>query len=324
MSDFSPTTNKQPGFQNHVKVTKELYDLITGSIGSDISRFAQLVYMVNPIKIDGVTVDASDIQFGAMEFKDADTEQRANVGLDDDKGALFVQSKSLAKESGGNLSAILAKLSADPATQTTLALLLSSINLIKDTDGIKKILDTVNVQIKGSDIAIGGNSEQTPDAVAATKIMQNGGIARSTVPSEVAAGDAVAMWYDLYGRQLIYGANLSTQSLDVSVTNDPLLSRLGPITMLNAATATGASTEVDVSNYRNVCIHIISSSITSGATVTVEHSLNGTNYATLSTTTVSANGTIQIDITEQAMKFIRTSITARTDGTFTTLLFAGN
>jgi hypothetical protein len=321
---FYQLQTNNPVFQNHVEITKELYELITSGIGDDLARFAQLVYMVNPIKIDGVTVDATDLQFGAMEFKDADTEQRANVELDDNKGALFVQSVSLAKESGGNLAAILAKLSSDPATQTTLALLLASINLIKDTDGIKKILDTVNVQIKGSDIAIGGNAEQTPDAVAATKIIQNGGIARSTVPTEVASGDAVAMWYDLYGRQVIYGANLSTQSIDVSVINDPLLSRLGPITMLNAATATGASTEVDVSNYKNVCIHIISSSVTSGATITVEHSLDGTNYATLSTTIVSANGTIQVDITEQAMKFIRTTITARTDGTFTTLLFAGN
>jgi hypothetical protein len=54
-----------------------------------------------------------------------------------------LNTSALALESGGNLATIAGK---DFATETTLALIQALLTLIKDTDGIKKITDTVTVQ----------------------------------------------------------------------------------------------------------------------------------------------------------------------------------
>ena len=57
------------------------------------------------LEIGGVTLEAGDIQIGAVEIKDAATDARINVGLDSTKNAIYVQSESLAKESG-NLASV--------------------------------------------------------------------------------------------------------------------------------------------------------------------------------------------------------------------------
>jgi len=53
-----------------------------------------------------VNLEASDIEIGAVEIKDGTTDTRLTVGLDATKNAIFVQSESLAQESGGNLDII--------------------------------------------------------------------------------------------------------------------------------------------------------------------------------------------------------------------------
>lgn len=174
------------------------------------------------------------------------------------------------------------------------------------------------------DLQVQIDSESEIGSTASTTVMQLGAIAESTIPTPVADGETVAQWHDVYGRQIIFGANLTENAIDVIQINQATLQRLGPITNLNAVTATGAAISVDVSNYHNFTIHIISSAITSGGTVKVEHSLNGTNWATISTVAITANGVNEVSISNQAYRYLRTNLTARTDGTYTTLVYAGN
>jgi hypothetical protein len=154
--------------------------------------------------------------------------------------------------------------------------------------------------------------------------LSSGGIAESTIPTPVADGEPVATWYDQYGRQVIFGANLSLNALDVNNINDPIISRLGPVTNLDAVVATGAGVSVDVSNYHNFTIHIIASAVTDGGTMTVEHSLDNVNWVTVSTNVIDADGVDEISISNQAYRYLRTNLTLRTDGTYTTTIYAGN
>lgn len=86
-------------------------------------------------------LSAVDIQIGAVELKDGDTDTRADIELDSTKNALFVQSQSLAKEAGGNLATLAGK---DFATQTTLALIKAKTdNLDTALSGIKTGTDKI-------------------------------------------------------------------------------------------------------------------------------------------------------------------------------------
>jgi hypothetical protein len=149
-------------------------------------------------------------------------------------------------------------------------------------------------------------------------------IAEETTPTPVTDGDPVNPWYDLYGRQVIFGANLSLNALDVNLVNDSITARSGLITNLNAVSANTTGSSEDVSAYHNVTVHTVASSVTTGATVTIEHSLDGTNWAVIDTATISANGTTEVAISDRSLRYIRTAVSSRTDGTYTTLIYAGN
>lgn len=64
------------------------------------------------LKVDvtgsSVTIDAGDLEVGAVELKDRDSNTRADIEADGIKNALYIQSNSLAKES--TLSSLLTKL----------------------------------------------------------------------------------------------------------------------------------------------------------------------------------------------------------------------
>ena len=94
----------------------------------------------NRLPVDA-TLTVSDIEIGAVELKDGDTDTRADIESDGTKNALFVQANNDSlgvQQVQSNSSNI--------ATETTLG-------LIKDTDGIKKITDTVSVQSNSANIA---------------------------------------------------------------------------------------------------------------------------------------------------------------------------
>lgn len=64
----------------------------------------------------------------------------------------------------------------------------------------------------------GGTAE---DAASTQKPIHIGGIAESTVPTEVSDGDAIGAWLDTFGRLILAGYNNATQSLNVTLLNAP-------------------------------------------------------------------------------------------------------
>jgi len=83
----------------------EIFDLNTQTARGVVILYAKYNDRYIPVKVlaDGtlesnVSINASDIQIGAIELKDSDTGDRANVGLDQSKKALYIQSESLNNE----------------------------------------------------------------------------------------------------------------------------------------------------------------------------------------------------------------------------------
>lgn len=149
-------------------------------------------------------------------------------------------------------------------------------------------------------------------------------IAETGTPTPVADGAAVNPWYDAYGRQVLAGYNVALAAMDVNLVNDSLTSKLGPVTNLSAVTANTDGSAIDVSSYHNITVHITSASVTDGATFSVESSLDNTNWVELDSAVIGANETSEYSYTNVAYKYVRTRITSRTDGTYTSKVYAGN
>jgi len=169
------------------------------------------------------------------------------------------------------------------------------------------------------------NTSGTHDSAAPSKVVMQGQYAETAVPAAVADGDAVRANYNEYGQARDASYNYSQNSNNV-VNIAPELSQTieyidSPL--LNAVTATGASADVNVSGYNKMTFHIIASSVTTGGTVVIQSSLDGTNYVDVDTTTVSADGTTEVVIENRKYKYVRANITARTDGTYTVLAIIG-
>ena len=97
-----------------------------------------------------------------------------------------------------------------------------------------------------------------------------------------------------------------------------------PTTLLDAVTGTGASTPIiDVSNFRCHTFHIIAASVSTGGTMDIEHSLNGTNWVKVNTTAISETGNTEFSVSRKQYKFIRANLSARTDGTYTVIMING-
>lgn len=105
-----------------------------------------------------------------------------------------------------------------------------------------------------------------------------------------------------------------------------LLDRLGPVTNLDAVSAVGPGISVDVSHYHNFTLQVIASSGVSAVdlTVNIEHSLDGTNWATISYLPIIFAGITDIAISQTAYRYIRTNIPTYVDGVVTTYIYAGN
>ena len=88
-------------------------------------------------------------------------------------------------------------------------------------------------------------------------------------------------------------------------------------TLLSAVSATGASSAVDCTDMETKTVYIVASSVTSGATVAIQTSYDGTNYTTVHSESVTANGTTEIALVGLYEYYLRVNITARTDGTYT-------
>jgi hypothetical protein len=97
----------------------------------------------------------------------------------------------------------------------------------------------------------------------------------------------------------------------------------GPVskTLLSAVTATGASAAYGCGDLVSKTVYVLASSVTSGGTITVDTSYDGTNWVTINTTAIRANGVTEIAIVGLQHRYIRVNLSARTDGTYTVTLF---
>jgi hypothetical protein len=94
-------------------------------------------------------------------------------------------------------------------------------------------------------------------------------------------------------------------------------------TLLSGVVATGAGTAQDTGKFTRFTAQIIATSVTTGGTMAIQGSLDGTNWGNISSTAVSANGSTMVNF-EGAYPQVRGNLTARTDGTYTVLLTAAS
>lgn len=305
---YTDSKHGRAEYGQYVQISKNYWDALEQEPLSGLALkdqyFAQMVHVTNAIPLS-----AGDIQIGAVEIKDHDSETRLDIETDNTKGAAFVQSESLALED----------------TQSTILSAMQNSNLINIENGLTQteISETLSAQ---SDLF---SLESTQSDVLSTLqnldvSSTNRYIAETTVPTAVADGETVNTWSDEYGRQVLAGYNLALNGFDTNQVNQALLNRLGPITNLNAVTSTGAGTSLDISNYHNITTHIVASSVTSGATIDIQHSLDGTNWANISQNIITENGVTEVVMENKAYKYLRTNATSYLDGTYTTQVYCGN
>jgi len=203
---------------------------------------------------------------------------------------------------------------------------------VKVTDGTEtanvtasnelNVLDSNSADIKTS-VELIDDTIGTIDTAFSGKVSVNGAKAESTVPTEVADADAVALWVDTFGRQIVAGFNQAIDSLDVNDVS-PALLQTSEQTLLSAVTSTGASSDFNVLNYNKMTFFIVASSVTDGGTMKIQSSPDGTNYYDEDAVSVIADGVTKIVISEEKHKYVRANLTARTDGTYSVFMIAGN
>ncbi|RLJ01773.1 MAG: hypothetical protein DRP11_03890 [Candidatus Aenigmatarchaeota archaeon] len=97
---------------------------------------------------------------------------------------------------------------------------------------------------------------------------------------------------------------------------------LGPVRVLTNAENTGASPVLDTNGRSKLTMIVVATNVSSGATVALEGSPDGTNWYTIGSINVTASGTSYLSKNE-AHPMIRANITSRTDGKYTVYLYAG-
>jgi len=147
------------------------------------------------------------------------------------------------------------------------------------------------------------------------------GVAETGVPTEMPDGSRVGVFYDEFGRQVIFGANLSEGSLDVSEVAPALTSRM--LVTLDQLTAPGSSPEINMLDYHNVGFQVKVAAINTSVDVRIEGSMDNTNWFNLddSGTDVqyTANGTYYIHKDNFSCKYVRFTFVSEVGGTAVTL-----
>jgi hypothetical protein len=94
-------------------------------------------------------------------------------------------------------------------------------------------------------------------------------------------------------------------------------------TLLDAVVAntTGASKTVEL--YNIFTFQIIAANVTTGATVSIQATLDGTTWKEFESFAITGNGSDFLTIAQEKLKQVRAVVSNRVDGTYTVLLFAG-
>ncbi len=114
---------------------------------------------------------------------------------------------------------------------------------------------------------------------------------------------------------------LLTLMLCLVLISPAIAARWVSVTLLDAVTSAGASTDIDAQNWEEKTLYIVASSVTTGGTVLVQTSPDNSNWVTISTTSVTANGTTEVAVSGMLHRYIRANLSARTDGTYTVTMY---
>jgi len=93
-------------------------------------------------------------------------------------------------------------------------------------------------------------------------------------------------------------------------------------TLLSAVVTDTVGTEINVSLYGALTFQVIATGAPAVATVTVECSLNGTNWVTYKTWSVTVATSDIYGIDGQPMKYVRASVSSHASGTYSVLMLA--
>lgn len=94
-------------------------------------------------------------------------------------------------------------------------------------------------------------------------------------------------------------------------------------TLLDEVITTGAGDARRIELYDKFTFQVIAADVTDGGTVTIEVSLDGTNFAIYHTFTITEDGSDVLVISNTKFNWVRANVTARTDGTYSALMVAG-
>jgi len=226
------------------------------------------------------------------------------------------------------------------AIQQAFTALIDSGRLKVDASGVELSADLVNVEnIKLQDIAGDGVNPASEDTLADidssigtsnTRLLSIANalttglrfVAETGTPAAVSDGDPVGMWLDEYGRQVIAGYNSGLNALQVNEVASYMATEV-EATLLDAVTATGASSTQDASSVLHHTFVVTASSVSTGGTVDFQVSLDGTTWVTVDSDAITGNGSTLTQL-EGRFKYIRANLSARTDGTYTVKYYGGN
>lgn len=153
-------------------------------------------------------------------------------------------------------------------------------------------------------------------------------LAESTVPPATPDGDPLTNgpWYDVYGRQVLYGANIATGTQDVSEVA-PWGTQIMEETFAQL-TAAGDTAAINVEVYHHHTFHYTIANIDTNVVVGIDSSLDNTNWVRIGTTTTqTANGTYEFEIDSYKTKYLRFSFDSEAGGanaTIDVLYMGGN
>lgn len=197
-----------------------------------------------------------------------------------------------------------------------------TVEVVQSTAGNLNVTEANSNSIKTS-VELIDDAVGTIDSAFSGKVLVTGAKAESSVPTEVSDADAVAPWFDTFGRQVISGANLGLNAIDVNEVSPALLQSFDFLA-LDAVTATGASNVVNCLNYSKLTFYIVASSVSSGATVKVQSSPDNVSWYDENSSAIGTNGVTKVSITDEKLKYVRVNIDAYTDGTYSVFFIGGN